>query len=128
MLSKTRLNKKWIVRKNPNGQIDFTDTELMERLHGHGLKVFSWTFRNEYDELSSWDDGQDPYVEYQRFLDAGLDGYFTDFPGSLKRFFNEKENRQMIGSINGHSGSNCIWSTKCMVSLFGLVHLIKLLF
>ena len=58
------------------------------------MAVFSWTFRNEYDELSCWEDGQDPYVEYQRFLDIGLDGYFTDFPGSLRRFMDAKENAQ----------------------------------
>ena len=85
------VDKNLIVVKNPNGHINFTNIELMDRLHGHGLQVFSWTFRNEHDELSSWDDGQDPYVEYQRFFDAGLDGFFTDFPGSLKRFFNTKE-------------------------------------
>ena len=61
--------------------------------------MFSWTFRNEYEELSSWDDGQDPYVEYQRFLDVGLDGYFTDFPGSLRRFFDAKENHQVIQRV-----------------------------
>ena len=60
------------------------------------MSVFSWTFRNEYQELSSWEDGQDPYVEYQRFLDVGLDGYFTDFPGSLRRFIDAKENAQVI--------------------------------
>ena len=69
---------------------------LFQQLHGHDLTVFSWTFRNEYQELSSWEDGQDPYVEYQRFLDVGLDGYFTDFPGSLSRFIDAKENAQVI--------------------------------
>ena len=72
---------------------------LYLQLHSHGLSVFSWTFRNEYEELSSWDDGQDPYVEYQRFLDVGLDGYFTDFPGSLRRFFDAKENAQVIQRV-----------------------------
>lgn len=93
------INKKFIVVKNPNGHINYTNTELMDRLHSHGLSVFSWTFRNEYEELSSWEDGQDPYLEYQRFLDVGLDGYFTDFPGSLRRFFDAKEDAQVIQRV-----------------------------
>ena len=28
---------------------------------------------------------QDPYLEYQTFLDLGVDGFFTDFPASLER-------------------------------------------
>ena len=94
------LNKKYIVVTGPDGHINFTNTELIDRLHGHDLSVISWTFRNEYQELSSWDDGQDPYVEYQRFLDVGLDGYFTDFPGSLRRFIDAKENAQVIHGIH----------------------------
>ena len=113
------LNKKYIVVTGPDGHINLTNNELIDRvrgkatdkfiallnflfqqLHGHDLTVFSWTFRNEYQELSSWEDGQDPYVEYQRFLDVGLDGYFTDFPGSLRRFIDAKENAQVIHGIH----------------------------
>ena len=53
--------------------------------------MFIYTFRNEYEYLSCWEDQQDPYVEYQRFLNIGIDAYFTDFPGSLKRFFQSKK-------------------------------------
>ncbi len=48
-----------------------------------------YTFRNEYEFLL-WDYGQDPYEEYQRFLDLGIDGYFTDFAASLHRFLESK--------------------------------------
>lgn len=78
---------------------DSLQSILFHQLHSHGLSVFSWTFRNEYEELSSWEDGQDPYLEYQRFLDVGLDGYFTDFPGSLRRFFDAKEDAQVIQRV-----------------------------
>jgi glycerophosphoryl diester phosphodiesterase len=59
-------------------------------MHSHGMKVYAWTFRNEWEYLS-WDYGQDAYVEYETFLELGLDGFFSDFPATLKRFFNVKE-------------------------------------
>lgn len=48
------------------------------------MKVHAYTFRNEHRHLR-WDYGQDPYDEYQTFVDMGVDGLFTDFPKSLSR-------------------------------------------
>jgi hypothetical protein len=39
------------------------------------MKVHAYTFRNEYNHLM-WDHGQDPYVELEMFLNAGIDGFF----------------------------------------------------
>ncbi len=61
-----------------------------KQMHSHGLEVVVWTFRND-DQHLSWDYGKDPYEEYQRYLDMGVDGFFTDFPGSLNGFFKVKE-------------------------------------
>jgi len=49
------------------------------------MKVHVYTFRNE-NHFLRWDYGQDPFVEYEAFLELGIDGFFTDFPGSLRRF------------------------------------------
>lgn len=49
------------------------------------MEVHAYTFRNEYHHLN-WNYGQDPYNEYETYLNMGLDGYFTDFPASAKRF------------------------------------------
>ena len=44
-----------------------------------------YTFRNENQYLA-FDYGADPYKEYERFLQLGIDGFFTDFPGSLGNY------------------------------------------
>ena len=60
-------------------------TDLVTNAHKYNLKVHAFTFRNE-DKYLAWNYTQDPYNEYQTFLNTKIDGYFTDFPGSLKRF------------------------------------------
>ena len=55
-----------------------------------------WTFRNEPRHLN-WDYGQDPYQEYELFYNLGIDGYFTDFPASLKRYFDYKSAEHHLG-------------------------------
>lgn len=62
-------------------------SDLIARAHAYGLRVHPYTFRNEYQYLA-WDYRIDPHLEYQQFLDLGVDGYFTDFPGTLHRFLN----------------------------------------
>ena len=58
--------------------------ENVLQIHAKDMKVHAYTFRNEYQHLN-WNYGQDPYVEYEHYLQAGLDGYFTDFSASLNR-------------------------------------------
>lgn len=58
------------------------ETELVRRAHKWGLKVHTFTFRNE-DRFLAWDYGQDSHKEYQKFLRLGVDGFFTDFPLTL---------------------------------------------
>lgn len=68
-------------------------TEFMSMARKHHLKVHAYTFRNENKYLA-WNYTQDPYNEYEAFFKAKIDGYFTDFPSSLKRFLDEKLNTQ----------------------------------
>ena len=74
-----------IVRTINDNIVEVTD--LVERAHSFGLKVHVFTFRNEYDHLP-WDYEQDPYEEFQLYLEQGIDAYFTDFSLSLRHFFN----------------------------------------
>jgi len=60
-------------------------TDLVKQAHSHGLKVHCFTFRNEWMKLY-WENGQDPYAEMEEFLDIGIDGYFSDFPLTMRRF------------------------------------------
>jgi glycerophosphoryl diester phosphodiesterase len=53
-------------------------TDLIERAHARGLKVHTWTFRNEQRRLAS-DYHGNPVNEYLQFYRLGIDGVFSDF-------------------------------------------------
>lgn len=59
----------------------FSATDLIPRAHAAGLVVHAYTFRNEPQYLMKpYND--DSQAEYQRFFSLGVDGVFTDFPGT----------------------------------------------
>lgn len=55
------------------------DGTLIQEAHKRGLKVHSWTFRNESFRLAG-SYINDPIREYAQFFALGLDGVFSDFP------------------------------------------------
>jgi glycerophosphoryl diester phosphodiesterase len=70
--------KVYIVGTDPAGNIKKT-TDLIERAHARGLFVHTWTFRNDAFP-SAYTGG--PIEEYLRFYRLGIDGVFSDFPGT----------------------------------------------
>jgi glycerophosphoryl diester phosphodiesterase len=66
-----------------NGQdrITGTPTALVADAHAKGLFVHAYTFRNEARYLASSYTGN-PQVEYATFFNLGVDGLFSDFPGT----------------------------------------------
>lgn len=54
-------------------------TTVIEQAHAAGLRVHSYTFRNEPATLAP-QYRNDPRLEYFQFLDLGVDGVFSDFP------------------------------------------------
>ena len=68
-----------------DGKVDERDraiarpTSLVRRAHRRGLKVHTWTFRNDPQYLAR-DYGGDPKEEYKLFYALGIDGLFSDFP------------------------------------------------
>mgnify|MGYP000676644920 CR=1 FL=1 len=72
---------------NGDGQISDGDrvtgtpTTLVADAHKAGLLVHPYTFRNESFFLPSSYNG-DPLAEFKQFIELGVDGYFTDFPGT----------------------------------------------
>jgi len=64
-------------------------TDFLDVVHQHGLKAHCFTFRNEWMKLY-WDHGQDPYSQFEEFLELGTDGYFSDFPLTIRRFLHYK--------------------------------------
>ena len=63
-----------------------TPTDMVAMAHARGLQVHPYTYRNE-NRFLHYNFRQDPYAEYDYWLnDVGVDGLFTDFPASLRRF------------------------------------------
>jgi glycerophosphoryl diester phosphodiesterase len=66
-----------------NGQdrITGTPSSLVADAHDKGLFVHAYTFRNEARYLAS-SYTNNPQVEYATFFNLGVDGFFSDFPGT----------------------------------------------
>lgn len=56
-------------------------TSLIDDAHAAGLVVHAYTFRSE-DRYLAPDYNGDPQAEYEQFFSLGLDGLFSDFPGT----------------------------------------------
>ncbi|MFN3360674.1 MAG: glycerophosphodiester phosphodiesterase family protein [Pseudanabaenaceae cyanobacterium] len=56
-------------------------TTLIQDAHRAGLLVHPYTFRNEESTLLA-DYNRDPQLEYVQFYNLGVDGLFTDYPGT----------------------------------------------
>lgn len=55
-------------------------TPLIQDAHAAGLLVHPWTFRSDREFLAAG--YASPAEEYQQFFDLGVDGVFSDFPGT----------------------------------------------
>ncbi|MBN9467813.1 MAG: glycerophosphodiester phosphodiesterase [Bosea sp.] len=80
---------------NGDGKIDeqdrvlITPTNVVKDAHAAGLFVHTWTFRSEPKRLAS-DFKGDAAAEYKAFLALGIDGLFSDFPGTAVKARNAK--------------------------------------
>ncbi|ESQ76526.1 glycerophosphodiester phosphodiesterase [Asticcacaulis sp. YBE204] len=54
------------------------NTELVRNAHAAGLKVHTWTLRNEAFRLAATYKN-DPAAEFRQLFDMGIEGVFTDF-------------------------------------------------
>jgi myo-inositol-hexaphosphate 3-phosphohydrolase len=72
---------------NKDGAVNDADktttapTSLVKDAHAAGLLVHPYTFRNEARYLAA-DYNGNPAQEFNQFIQLGVDGYFTDFPGT----------------------------------------------
>ncbi|AFZ03700.1 glycerophosphodiester phosphodiesterase family protein [Calothrix sp. PCC 6303] len=73
------VNKDGVV--NDADKTTLPPTSLVNDAHKAGLQVHPYTFRNEGRYLAK-DYNGNPELEYQQFINLGVDGYFTDFPGT----------------------------------------------
>ncbi|KAK2160453.1 hypothetical protein LSH36_133g05073 [Paralvinella palmiformis] len=75
-----------------------SETGLIQEVLRTGLKFHVYTFRNE-DRYLAWDFKQDPINEYLYFDQLGdIEAYFTDFPGTMYRAFEERYGRHPTDS------------------------------
>ncbi len=72
--------KRLIVPAGADGQLQ-APTSLVDDAHAAGLLVHPYTFRNE-DVFLAPDYNGNPELEYEQFFSLGVDGLFTDFPGT----------------------------------------------
>ena len=73
-------SKRLIVPADADGRLQ-PPTSLIDDAHAAGLLVHAYTFRNE-DVFLAPDYNGNPELEYEQFFSLGLDGLFTDFPGT----------------------------------------------
>ncbi|MEY4754209.1 MAG: hypothetical protein RJA44_1884 [Pseudomonadota bacterium] len=72
------------VDRNGDGSITINDrrvdgsTGVIEAAHARGLLVHTWTFRNDASGYGF----TDPQAEMTYYMSLGIDGVFTDFPGT----------------------------------------------
>ena len=77
-------DKRLIVPAGPEGRL-LPPTALVEDAHRAGLLVHPWAFRSDPPFLAPEYEG-DPGREYEQFLDLGVDGFFSDFPDTCRRW------------------------------------------
>jgi len=80
--------KRYLLKAVANGPVSDKTTEadchivanraLVEAAHAAGLRVHTWTLRNEAFRLAA-DYHGDPRAEFLQLFDMGVDGVFTDF-------------------------------------------------
>ncbi|WP_082803768.1 phytase [Anabaena sp. 4-3] len=66
---------------NDADKVTLPPSSLVSDAHEEGLLVHPYTFRNEGRFLAS-NYNNNPELEYRQFISLGVDGYFTDFPGT----------------------------------------------
>ena len=61
------------------------DMELLSLIQSLDLKIHVFTMRDEAQFILENSHGN-PHREYEQFLKLGVDGFFTDFPHTLRRY------------------------------------------
>ena len=80
--------KRLIIPVKPDGSVG-PPTDLVARAHALGLLVHAYTLRIDKEFLPAGYKGNAP-EEFRQFRDAGVDGFFTDFPDvAVKTLRNE---------------------------------------
>ena len=71
------------------GNCGTTNQTLVDQIHGLGMTVYAYTFKNEQSSMC-WDHLGDVRNELDRFYELGLDGYFADYPNTVRSFLDDQ--------------------------------------
>jgi glycerophosphoryl diester phosphodiesterase len=72
---------------------------LVSNAHAANLLVHTYTFRNEARRLVA-DYNGNPAEEYKTFINAGVDGFFSDFPGTADLVRDQLTSREVRSPSN----------------------------
>jgi glycerophosphoryl diester phosphodiesterase len=78
-------------------------TSLIQDAHNAGLLVHIYTLRNE-DTFLANDYNGDPTQEYKQFIELGVDGFFTDFPGTGDTIRDLYVGEPVVSNLGGSRG------------------------
>ncbi len=78
-------------------------TTLVQDAHNAGLLVHIYTLRNEGVFLAA-DYNGDPVQEYKQFIKLGVDGFFTDFPGTGDTIRDLFVGESVVANLGGSRG------------------------
>ena len=91
------LDKKLIVPRDDKGNCGAPTlcsycgaTNLIEKIHLMGMKIFPWTFKNELSSLC-WDYLGDVQNELEQFFQLKIDGFFADYPNTVRSFLDRQD-------------------------------------
>ena len=83
------------------------------------MQVYAYTFKNELPTLK-WDYRGDMHNELHQFYQMGLDGYFSDFPNTVRSYLDSRY-------LDSKNCSSSIFNSSTINRAVAMVILIALL-
>ena len=69
------------------------------QIQSYGMKVYAYTFKTEPSSFC-WEYEGDYRNELDRFFGLGLDGYFSDFPNTVRSFLDDYSEKSNGSAVN----------------------------
>ena len=93
------LEKSLLVPLDSKGNCGVSNKCLVEEIHTLGMQVYAYTFKNELDTLC-WNYEGDVRNELEKFYMLGIDGYFADYPNTVRSFLDGKDCSRSLEAPN----------------------------
>lgn len=84
---------KLLLRRQPASLLLF-----VFQIHALGLQVYAYTFKNDDLNHLCWNFYGDVRNELNQFLQLGLDGYFADYPNTVRSFLSQHNSNTVLSS------------------------------